>query len=55
MGGMGLAQTVKNGCFECGEIAVVFGIQTLFLDKLPEPLNQIEVGRVGRQKTEFDV
>ena len=26
-----------------------------FLNKFPEPLDQVEIRRIGRQKTEFDV
>jgi len=32
---VGLAQTVRNGSFERGEVHIVFRVQTLLLNKLP--------------------
>ena len=50
-----MAQTFDNGGFEGSEVGVVPGVQALFLDELPQPLNQVEIRRVGRQETQFDV
>ena len=52
---MGLGQTVGNGLLEVVEVSVIRGIQTGLLDKLPQALNQIQVGRVRRQVQEFDL
>ena len=46
-------QTVLESVLEQLKVLVIFGIQALLFDKLPYALNQIEVGRVGRQKEEF--
>jgi len=52
---MRLAQTINNGGLECAELAVVFGVQALLFDELPQPLNQVEIGRVGWQEAEFNM
>ena len=52
---MGLGQTVGNGLLEVVEVSVIRGIQTGLLDKLPQTLDQIQVGRVRRQVQEFDL
>ena len=35
--------------------AKVLGIQALLFDEFPQPFQQVEIGRVGWQKTEFDL
>ena len=55
MGGVGLAQAVGDRGFEGGKVGVVVGIQALFLDELPEPFDQVEIGGVGGQETQFDL
>jgi hypothetical protein len=52
---MCLAQTVHNGGGEGGKVRVIAGIQTSLLDKLPQALDQVQVGRISREKTEFDL
>ena len=54
---MRLAQTINNGELESAELAVVFGreAQALLFDELPQPLNQVEIGRVGWQEAEFNM
>ena len=42
--GVGLTQTFHNRRLESGKVSIVLGIQTLLLDKLPQPLDQIEIG-----------
>ena len=37
------------------EVSVVLGIQALLFDEFPQPFNQVEIRRVGRQKTELDL
>lgn len=37
------------------KVLIVCGIQTFLFHEFPEPLNQIEIGRVGRKKEEFDI
>jgi hypothetical protein len=44
VGGVGLFDTGFNGVLKIIKISVVLGIQTLITDKLPEPLNQIQMG-----------
>ena len=43
MGGVGLFEAGFNSLLKVIEASVVFGIQTLIADKLPEPLNQIQM------------
>ena len=50
---MGLRQAGGNGLFEVVKVSVIRRIQTGLLDKLPQPLNQIQVGRVRWQVQEF--
>ena len=52
---MGLRQTVGNGLLEVLKVSVIRRIQTGLLDKLPQPLNQIQVGRVRWQVQEFNL
>src|SRR5258708_4076711 len=49
--GMSLVEASGNSRLETGKVSVVMGIQTLFAHKLPQTFNQVEVGRIGRQKT----
>ena len=48
-------QTVDDGVAETLKLGVISGIKTLFFDKFPKALNQIEIGRIGRQEKEFNV
>ena len=47
-------QTVLDGVLEQLKVLVIFRIQALFADKFPQAFNQIEIGRVRRQKEDFD-
>ena len=49
---MGILNTICKGLFETIKLWVILGIQTLFACKTPKPLNQIQVRRIGWQKTE---
>ena len=49
----GFRQTELESLLEQLKVLVIFGIQTLFSDKFPQALNQIEIGGVGRQKEDF--
>ena len=51
MGGLRLCQALNDGGFEGREVGVVGGVQALLFDELPQPLNQVEVRGIGRQKT----
>ena len=55
VGRMCFLQTVYNGVAEAFKLGVISGIKTLLFDKFPKALNQIEIGRIGRQEKEFDV
>lgn len=52
---MRLAQALLNGRLERGEVGVVLGIQTLFLDELPQPFNQVQIRGIRRQVEQLDV
>jgi len=41
--------------FEEREVLIVFIIKTFFTDKFPEPFNQIEIGRISREKENFNI
>ena len=47
-------QTALNSPPEQLKVLVIFRIETLFSDEFPQAFNQIEIGRVGRQKENFD-
>jgi hypothetical protein len=55
MGGLRLRQALGEGGFEGCEVGIVGGIQALLFDELPQPLNQVEVRGIGRQKTDLKV
>ena len=40
---MGLVKTGRKGLCACFEVSLINRVKTLFLDKLPKPLNQIEI------------
>ena len=44
MGGVGLFDAGFNRLLKVIEVSVVLGIQTLITHKLPEPLDQIQMG-----------
>lgn len=48
--GKAVADRVLKGC----AVGIVLGVQTLLFDKLPQALNQIEIGRVRGQVEQFD-
>ncbi len=50
-----LTQARHDRCSEGRKVLIVLGIQALLLDELPQSLNQVEIGRIRRQKTELDV
>ena len=52
---VGLTETVENRRFERRKVRIVFRVQTFFLDKLPEPFDQVKVRRVSRQETQFNI
>ena len=44
MGSGQVKETTLNGRLKGSEVVVVFGVQTLFFDELPKPLNEVEIG-----------
>lgn len=55
MSGVQLVEASVNRGLEVGVIRMVTRVQGLFLDELPKPLDQIEVGGVRGQKQQLDV
>ena len=55
MHGMGLLQALGNGGFQRLKVGMVLGIEAVLFDKLPQQFDQIQVGRIGRQKKQLDV
>lgn len=53
MSHIGSLDTGDDGFLEIPEFGIAFRVQALLLDKLPEPLNQIEMWRVRRQKQQL--
>ena len=53
--GGSLRQTARNGLFEEGEVLIVFIIETFLANKFPEPFDQIEIGRIRRDKEDLNV
>ena len=51
---MCFSQAADNGVSEAAKFGIVSGIKTLFFDKFPETLDQIKIGRIRRQKKQFD-
>ncbi len=43
-------QALRNGRLKGRELFVILRVQTLLFDKLPEPFDEIQVGRVRGQK-----
>ena len=41
-------------CWKAVVVRIVLGVQALLFDKLPEALNQIQIGRVGGQEQQLD-
>lgn len=50
---MPFAHPIKDFRFHSTEILIILGIKTALLDPLPVSLNEIEIGRVGRQEFQF--
>ena len=55
MGCVSLNQAIDNRRLESAIVGVVLGVQALLFNKLPQPLDQVEIRRVSRQEAEFDV
>lgn len=55
MGGMGLREARGDGVFEVCESRIIYGVQALFFDKLPQPFDKIQVGRISGKIQQFDV
>lgn len=53
--GVDTVEAVLNGSHELLGSGVVFAIEAILLDKLPQPLNEVEVGRITRQEQQLDV
>jgi len=53
MGGLRLRHALGEGGFEGWEVGIGDGRQALLFDELPQPLNQVEVRGIGRQKTQL--
>lgn len=49
-----ISQALADGLGEAVEVGVVFGVEALLFDELPEPFNEVEVGRVGGQEEQLD-
>ena len=47
-------QTLSDGPLEQFEVLIIVTVETFLAHETPQALNQIEVGRIGRQKEEFD-
>jgi hypothetical protein len=47
-------QTLGDGLLERFKVFIVGVVETFFAHETPEPLNQIEIGRIGGQKEELD-
>src|SRR5437588_4076897 len=47
-------QTLRESLLERFKVLIVFAVETFFAYEAPQALNQIEVGRRGRQKEQFD-
>jgi hypothetical protein len=50
----GLGEAVGDGLLEQVNVFIVGAVETFFAHEAPEPLNQIEIGRIGRQKEQLD-
>lgn len=48
-------ETGLNGGDKLLGRGIVFSVETIFLDKLPQPLNEVEVGGITRQKQQVDL
>ncbi|HWS83676.1 MAG TPA: hypothetical protein VN207_05395 [Ktedonobacteraceae bacterium] len=55
MGTRGLGQTARDSILKELEFLVVFPIETLLLDEFPQTFDEIEIGRVWRDKQDFNV
>jgi hypothetical protein len=52
--GVDLGKASGDGLFEDDEIVVVDRIEALFFDKLPKPLDEVEIGGISRQEQKLD-
>ena len=52
---LGFINTSCDSFLEIGKCFVIGGVEALLFDKLPEPFNQVQIGRIRRQKKQFDV
>jgi hypothetical protein len=50
-----LRQATRDGFFEQGEILVIGIIEAFLLHELPQPLDQIEIGRVRWEKKNLNI
>jgi len=48
------SQAIQKGLLELGERLIIPGVETLLLDRLPEPFDQIQVGSIGGQTEPFE-
>ena len=53
--GVDPVEAVLNGSHELLRSGVVFAVEAILLDKLPPPLNEVEVRRITRQEQPLDV
>src|SRR3990167_2211324 len=44
-----------NGASEAAKLGVILGIKALLFDEFPKALDQIQIGRIGRQKKQLDL
>lgn len=50
-----LCQTTIDGLAEFKEGSIVAAVERLLFDELPQPLDQVQIGRIRRQKLQADV
>ena len=55
MGRMGLGEGSVYRGLKSAKVGIVMRIQALFTDKLPQALNEIEIGGIGGKEAKFDV
>ena len=55
MRGMCFVQAPANRCLEGPKIGVVPGVQTLLLGELPQPFNEVQIGRVCGEVQQLDI
>lgn len=54
MAGVGLGEARRDGLLEEGEVLVIGRVQTFLFDEFPKPLDEIEIGGIGRQVQHLD-